>query len=161
MATWHRSSWGLPQPPEHSGSGNTVHHRRILDALVERRGPEGITLVYWKPTITDGYIYFSFHHHPHVLTGVIKCLRGRANKICDLSTKNNKQTHLDKVFQANGYAKPAINSEGSPTAPTPTKSHGHDHHRSQTTLPPIHPRSKIERACHQLGVRTVFTSGNT
>ena len=56
-----------------------------------------------KETHTDRYIHFSSHHHPRIMTGVICCLKQRADRICDEHMLNSEHRHLQKTFEANGY----------------------------------------------------------
>ena len=55
----------------------------FLDVLVKRNGKQVNTTVYRKPTYTDRYLNFRSNHHPRILTGVLKCLKNRADKVCD------------------------------------------------------------------------------
>ena len=57
----------------------------FLDILVERKDTSVHTSVFRKKTHTDRYINFNSHHHPRILTGVIKCLKDRAVRICHKS----------------------------------------------------------------------------
>lgn len=54
----------------------------FLDVLVKGSGKLMSTSVHRKKTHTDRYLNFRSHHHPRVLSGVIKCLHNRAIKIC-------------------------------------------------------------------------------
>ena len=79
------------------------------------------TSVYWKPTNTDHYILFSSHHHPHVLTGVVRCMRDRALQVCDENHRQQELHYLEKVFTANGFpTKLVVKSSLSMPQPTPT-----------------------------------------
>ena len=44
------------------------------------------------------------YHHPRIKSGIIKCLRARAEKVCRASDITRKKEHLPDVFIANGYA---------------------------------------------------------
>ena len=72
----------------------------FLDVLVEKKNGEVSTSVYRKRTHTDRYIHYSSHHHPRILTGVIRCLKNRADNVCDSQTRASELKHL---FEANGY----------------------------------------------------------
>ena len=78
----------------------------FLDTTVRREGSKATTKVYRKPTHTDRYIHFSYHH-PRVFKGTVMCLKNRANNIC---TEGNRMKELDhlKVFKQNGYPKNVI-----------------------------------------------------
>ena len=53
----------------------------FLDVHIEKE--EGkLSTVYRKNTHTDRYINYSSHNHPKTKTGVIACLRNRADKVC-------------------------------------------------------------------------------
>ena len=68
------------------------------------------TSVHRKATHTDWYFNYSSHHYPRIKTGVIQCLRDRAENLCDREhARMNK--HLRKVFQANGYPQSLIHKE--------------------------------------------------
>ena len=75
----------------------------FLDVIVERKEAGLATKVYRKSTHTDRYIHFNSHHHPRVKSGVISCLRNRAEKVCDQEHLGAEMTHLRKTFKANGY----------------------------------------------------------
>ena len=47
----------------------------FLDVLVSKDGDRLSTTVYRKPTHSDRYIPFHSHHHPRVLTGVMRGMR--------------------------------------------------------------------------------------
>ena len=68
------------------------------------------TSVYWKPTNTDHYIPFNCHHHPRVLTGVIRCMRDRALQVCDEDHRQQELHHLEKVFTPNGFPTKLVKS---------------------------------------------------
>ena len=51
---------------------------------------------------TDRYINYSSHHHPRIKTGVIACLKNRAEKVCDQQCVKSEISHLKRTFQANG-----------------------------------------------------------
>lgn len=80
-------------------------NRRIpfLDMLVERKEAELSTKVYRKNTHIDRYIHFKSYHHPRVKSGVISCLKNRAEKVCDQEHLGAERAHLKRTFKANGY----------------------------------------------------------
>ena len=61
------------------------------------------TSVHHKPTHTDCYILFHSHLHQRTVTGVLRCMRDRANRICNPTSKQKEFQHLQTVFQANGF----------------------------------------------------------
>ena len=61
------------------------------------------TSVYRKPTHTDCYILFHSHLNQRTVTGVLRCMRDRANRICNPTSKQKEFQHLQPVFQANGF----------------------------------------------------------
>ncbi len=75
----------------------------FLDVQVTRNDTRLSTGVYHKPTHTDRYIPFHSHHHQGTITGVLRCMRDRANHICDSTSKQPELRHLQEVFQANGF----------------------------------------------------------
>lgn len=52
---------------------------------------------------TDRYLNFRSHHHPRILTGVIRCLTNRAHNICDPTKQQDDIQHLCETFQANSF----------------------------------------------------------
>ena len=133
----------------------------FLDVLVERKDTSVRTSVFRKKTHTDQYINFNSHHHPRILTGVIKCLKDRANRICHKSKKKQELKHLEKVFRANDFPASAV-----------MKSLHHVHHHTPQTatddskkvlyLPYVRDISeRIQQVCRPLGISTVFKSSST
>ena len=93
---------------QHRNIKFTVEHERenkiaFPDVQVTRTNNRLTTSVYHKPTHTDRYIPFHSHHHQRTVTGVLRCMRDRANKICDPTSKQKVFQHLQAVFQANGF----------------------------------------------------------
>lgn len=54
--------------------------------------------VYKKQKHSDRYIHFSLHHHPRMMTGVIKCMKGRTEKVCDHHKLRVELKHLTKLM---------------------------------------------------------------
>ena len=75
----------------------------FLDIQVTRNGTKLNTSVYRKTTHTDRYIPFHSNHHPRTVTRVMRCMRDRANQICDSTSKESELQHLQDVFHANGF----------------------------------------------------------
>ena len=132
----------------------------LLDILVERKDTSVHTSVFRK-THTDRYINFNSHHHPRILTGVIKCLKDRAVRICHKSKKKRELKHLEKVFRANDF----------PASMVMKSLHHVHHHTPQTVtddskkvlyLPYVRDISeRIQQVCRPVGISTVFKSSNT
>ena len=80
----------------------------FLDVLIERKPKSFVTSVYRKPTHTDRYINFASHHHPRTKTGVISCLRKRADEICQPHLRTAEINRLKKAFEAGGYPSKVI-----------------------------------------------------
>ena len=75
----------------------------FLDVHIEKKEGKLSTGVYRKITHTDRYINYSSHYHPKIKTGVIACLRNRAEKVCGQGSLKSEISHLKKTFEANGY----------------------------------------------------------
>ena len=70
----------------------TIEHEKesklaFLDVQVTRSDTRLSTGVYRKPTHTDRYIPFHSHYHQRTITGALRCMRDRANRICDSTSK--------------------------------------------------------------------------
>ena len=83
----------------------------FLDVQIERKEGKLSTGVYRKITHTDRYINYASHHHPKTKTGVIACLRNRAEKVCDQQSLESELSHLKKTIRANGYPPSLISQE--------------------------------------------------
>ena len=83
----------------------------FLDVQIERKEGKLSTGVYRKITHTDRYINYASHHHPKTKTGVIACLRNRAEKVSDQQSLESELSHLKKTFRANGYPPGLISQE--------------------------------------------------
>ena len=67
------------------------------------------TSVHRKRTHTDRYLNFHSHHHHKVLSGVVKCLRNRALRICDSNNLSEEIQHLHRTFQSNSFPDKMLN----------------------------------------------------
>ena len=115
-----------------------------------------------EDTHTDRYLNFDSNHPVRIKRGIIQCLRHRAKKVCNGSTKWQETEHLRQVFRAKGYSEAVIkgNLRGRPTI-------SHSFKTSETPpkllllqyIPGLSER--IERACQPLGVKTVCRSRST
>ena len=75
----------------------------FLDVLVKQDGNRASTTVYRKPTYSDRCLNYKSHHYPRILTGVVKCLRNRADKVCDQEHHAEEISYLHKTFRNSGY----------------------------------------------------------
>ena len=80
----------------------SCHPRAVIRTLADSQSILS-TSVYRKPTHTDRYIPFNSHHHPRVLTGVMRGMRNRALQVCDDTSRPAEMQHLEEVFTANGF----------------------------------------------------------
>ena len=138
----------------------------FLDVLVEKHGTGVQTSVFRKKTHTDRYINFKCHHHPRILSGVVKCLKDRADKVCHHTTKSQEIEHLKQVFRANGFPesslKKILDGPIRRDTPTPTPTTVEEERQKVIFLPYVHGLSqKIENICRRLGIKTIFKSSNT
>ena len=111
----------------------------FLDVQIERKEGKLSTRVYRKITHTDRYINYASHHHPKTKTGVIACLRNRAEKVCDQQSLESELSHLKKTFRANGYP-PSLISQGlhrEPPQPTQSNTNNQENQDQKGDLPPI------------------------
>ena len=70
----------------------------FLDVQITTKEGKLSTGVYRKNTHTDRYINYSSHHHPRIKTGVIACLKNRAEKVCDQQCVKSEISHLKRTF---------------------------------------------------------------
>ena len=75
----------------------------FLVIQVTRTNNRLTTIVYRKPTHMDRYIPIHSHHHQRTVTGVLRCMRDRANKIFDPTAQQKEFQHLKAIFQANVF----------------------------------------------------------
>ena len=81
----------------------------FLDVLVERKDFSIATSVYRKPTHTDRYLNYRSHHHPKTKTGIVSCLKRRAENIClDENSRIDEINRLEDVFLTNGFPQKRI-----------------------------------------------------
>ena len=97
-----------------------------LDFQIERKEGKLSTGVYRKITHTDRNINYASHHHSNTKTGVIACLRNRAEKVCDQQSLESELSHLKKTFEVNGYPPSLITRELHREPPQPTQSNTND-----------------------------------
>ena len=107
LGTWKTS------PPGFLEHINGLHERTMEveennkisfpDVLVERKSHSASTSVYRKPTHTDRYLNYRSHHHPKTKTGIISCLKSRAENICmEEESKTDEVNKLEDVFIVHG-----------------------------------------------------------
>ena len=135
---------------------------------MERREGRISTGVYRKDTHTDRYINYSSHHHPRTKTGVITCLRNRADNVCDHHHKQSEMVHLKITFRANGYPITLINKTLQKQKPNQTTTNRDTNRNTDQERPKVlylpyvkHTSELIQRACRRLGIRVVFKSHGT
>ena len=104
----------------------------FVDVQIVRKEAKLSTVVYRKNTRTDRYINYSPHHHPRIKTGVITCLRNRAEKVCDQQCVKSEISHLKRTFQANSY--PPYIPRTTKTTPYPTSMGRHQESQSQKMM---------------------------
>ena len=91
----------------------------FLEVHVENKDERISTRVHRKITHTDRYINYSLHHHPRIKTGVIACLRDRAENICDKKHARMEKKHLksfpSKWIPTEPYTQEAVQTQGTAT----------------------------------------------
>ena len=76
----------------------------FLDVLVTKAGNHMTTSIHRKTTHTDQYLHHEFYHHPRIKSGILTCLRTRAERVCKGENVIEEKEHLYNVFVANGYS---------------------------------------------------------
>ena len=142
----------------------------FLDVLVKRRGGGLSTTVFRKKTHTDRYIHYTSNHHPKTKLGVIKCLKARAEKICNDNHMKGEVKHLKNVFKKNGYPIRIIRT-ALRNKPTTEEERGEDEEERPTGqprrntpcfLPYVKGTSeKVGKICQKFGLYPVFQQHNT
>ena len=128
----------------------------FLDVLVTRSGDQLSTAVYRKPTHTDRYIPYHSHHHPRMLTGVMRGMRDRALRICDNTSKQPEMEHLARVFQANGFPEKLVRKTLSKPQRQQIREQPPEEEEPPKTLHIPYVRGlseKIEKSCAPLAVK--------
>jgi dTDP-4-amino-4,6-dideoxygalactose transaminase len=137
---------------------------------VTRYGEKVTTRVYRKAMHTDRYIHFTSHHHHRVQSGTVKCLKNRADKLCEGDNRKEELNHLKKEFRSNGYPRKLLDRTlNQPPAPQPSQQQP-----SLSDSTAVEPKQKIlclpyikglseeiQRLCRGLSVKTCFKSRNT
>ena len=113
------------------------------------------TSIYRKPTHTDQYLHFESYHHPRIKSGIMICLRTRAERVCKGANVAEEKEHLCKVFIANGYPEEMTRKSLNNHARVKSKEDEDD--RTDTLcLPYISGLSEnVEKAMKDLKIRTV------
>ena len=76
----------------------------FLDVLVIRHDKTLCTQVYRKPTHTDRYLHFDFHHPQHQKLAVTKTLHDRANTHNTIpADARHEATHALSLLQLNSF----------------------------------------------------------
>ena len=124
----------------------------FLDVLVTHSKDQLSTAVYRKPTHMDRYIPYHSHHHPRMLTRVMRGMRDRALRICDNT----------RVFEANGFPGKLVRK--TLTKPQRQQTCEPDEEEPPKTLHLPYVRGlseKIEKTCGPLGVKAIFKPQST
>ena len=145
-------------------------HLLFLDVLVKRRGGGLSTTVLRKKTHMDRYIHYTSNHHPKTKLGVIKCLKARAEKICDHNNIRGEVKHLRNVFIKNGYPIGMIRT-ALRNKPTREEERGPDKEERAASqprrntpcfLPYVKGTSeRVGKICQKFGLYPVFQQHNT
>ena len=120
------------------------------------------TSIYRKQTHTDQYLPYQSYHHPRVKSGIINCLRARAENVCRGSDITREKEHLLDVFVANGYPeeitrKALVSKERKKGGQTKE-----NERMDKLCIPYINGLSEnVEKALKDLEVRTVFKTNLT
>ena len=136
----------------------------FLDVLVTRSGDQLSTAVYRKPTHTDRYIPYHSHHHPRMLTGVMRGIRDRDLRICDNTGKQPEMEHLARVFKANGFPEKLVRKTLSKPRRQQIREQPLEEEEPPKTLHIPYVRGlseKIEKSCAPLAVKAVFKPQST
>ena len=75
----------------------------FLDVLVTKEGNHTTTSIYKKKTHTDQYLHYESYHHPRIKSGIMSCLRTRAERLCQEDNVTKEKKHLCNLFVASGY----------------------------------------------------------
>ena len=89
---------------EHRNMDNTQTSSSLLEVKKDKPGLLKLTTrVYHRLTHRQCYIPLHSRHHPKTVTRMLRCMRDRANHICDSTSKTTELQHLKDVFQVNGF----------------------------------------------------------
>lgn len=70
----------------------------FLDVLMDRMDTTNtLASLFRKKMHTDHYLDFGSHHHHRVNRGIVKCLKGRAEKVCHVTKCLSEHNHLHQV----------------------------------------------------------------
>ncbi len=118
--------------------------------------------VYRKPTHTDRYLHFKFHHPNHVKREIVRCLYQRARRVTNMSENlKEEEKHLHKVLQSDGYDNATIRA-GSIELPSKDHINTEQEKGLILTIPYIAGLSEsIQRVCRDFDIKTAFKSGKT
>ena len=84
----------------------------FLDVLVKRRGLGLVSEIYRKPTFTGVYLNWTSLTSRRYKIGLVKCLLGRAWRICtDIETKNLEVKRIKAVLLRNNYPEHILDLE--------------------------------------------------
>lgn len=100
------------------------------------------------------------------MTGVVQCLKRRADAICEECTVGPELRHLQSTFEANGYPRSMVRrllrKENPPRADQEKDPEDDEERPKLLVLPYLRNTSEqIQRYCERIGVKAVFRSGGT
>ena len=88
----------------------------FLNTLLRRRNDGSLyATIYRKPTHTDRYLDFHFHHSSHVKRELVRCLFDRAKNTTTRQDSLQPEHHLARVLKQNEYPNIFIQSSSKPT----------------------------------------------
>ena len=134
------------------------NHLPFLDVLVTKEGRHMSTSIYRKETHTDQYLHYESYHHPRIKSGIITCLKTRAERVCKGVNVTKEKEHLCNVFVANGYPEEMTRKSLNKRKAKEVSQREEVEERTDTLcLPYIQGLSeKVEKAMKDLKIRTVF-----
>ena len=142
----------------------------FLDVLVKKKENRLTTTVYRKKTHTDRYIHFTSNHHPSTKLGVMKCLKTRAERICDKKHIRKEIQHIKEVFMKNGYPRSLINkalrkrpmTDEAEQQDREERRAGQPRRNTPCFLPYVKGTSeRIGKICRKYGLQPVFHQRNS
>jgi lipopolysaccharide biosynthesis protein len=80
----------------------------FLDVLITKKEKGSFSFeIYWKSTHTNTYTD-AISHHPVQLTGIMKTLFHRMNKLCDKESITTEKENMKKAFLLNSFSRKQI-----------------------------------------------------
>ena len=129
------STYQQPSPQDKVYRGNW-RELPFVDTLIQRNSDNIISVrVYRKPTHTNQYLKFTFHHLARAKKSFITSLFDKAKHIISNSSDLEKEeNHLTAVLQANSYPKKFINNKASKLPRQPANN---DNTENQEQISPV------------------------